>query len=136
MTEGNSKIQAMIVAERAPKLKIKCIGSDRPDEQWLAEKTLNGKSLKCVRHRKTDKNFNSALGGMMWRRAEKSTPILGELREEANLQQCTNPGSHEEALMKKEQMNLRRSFWKFEEGKTTNMRTPENYNRKWPGREI
>ena len=42
----------------------------------------------------------------MWRRAEKSASTLGELREEANPYEKTNPSSHEEALARKEQMKL------------------------------
>ena len=71
----------------------------------------------------------------MWRRAEKSAPFLGEFCKGANLHMRTKTDGHEEALVQKERMELRRSRWKYEEGKTMNMSITENYNRKRPGRE-
>ena len=46
---------------------------------------------------------------MRWR-AEKSEPILGELRETDKLYQRTKPSGREEVLVLKERKNLRRSF--------------------------
>ena len=60
----------------------------------------------------------------------KNRHLFCELREEANLHQRTKPGICEEAFVQKDRMKLRCSFWKCEERKTTNINTPENYNRK------
>ena len=73
---------------------------------------------------------------MICRYTERSAPILGEIREGAGPHERTKLGSREEAFVQKERMNLKRSLWKCEEGKATNMSTLERTTtRKQPWQE-
>ena len=116
-------------SKQSPEAKNKTHQQQLADGLWVAEINLYGNSLK----QKTAKKVRSSPAGVMWKRAEKSAPILGELREGATLHQHNKLGDREDSFVQQEWKNLRHSHWKCEEGKIMNMNTLENYNIKRPG---